>query len=305
MTTCSKLGKISKISALTAALFIAAISLQWSRFELKFNYPKPQRTDPLYLPNIEKVKLITLGYDNLASNILWFNTLNYFGKQIAEDKDIKWLGHMCSLVSDLNPKATQAVEFCVTMLSWMAKEPKLSANLLDKAVLAEPGYWRLWYLRGFNSWYFLENKKQAKTDLAYAASLPGAPSFLASLASRLIAEEDNPHIAVQFLKELIQKTADQNAKKVLEERLKHGYVSEQLYYLKKKLEEFRKIKGASPKDLNDLVLAKIIPGIPKDPFGGTYSLDDSGQVVNTSGLTGLKFTGKTATTGLARFEKDR
>src|SRR5688500_15595894 len=42
---------------------------------------------PLYLPSVEHVRLITLGYNGMFSDLLWFNTLNYFGKQYKENRD--------------------------------------------------------------------------------------------------------------------------------------------------------------------------------------------------------------------------
>ena len=249
------------------------------------------------------VKLITLGYDQFASDILWFNTLNYFGKQFEGNKDLHWFGHMCELVSSLDEKARHVYEFCATLLSWVAKEPQKSAELLSKAISAEPDYWRYRYLRGFNYWYFLDRRDLAQKDLSYAAKLKDAPPFLASLASRLMASDDHPRTAIAFLKDLIENTNDRHAKQALKEKLKLAQISYDLHILREKAAEYQAKYGAAPKSFSELVEAKMLRGIPLDPYGRAYRIDrESGEIRSKSGEQGLEFFGKTAKTGLARHD---
>ena len=174
---------LTTLTATCLILFVVAglstISLRTSLSRFSVSAPEQE---PLYLPAIEKVKLVTLGFDNLASDLLWFNTINYFGKQIQAHKDFRWLSHMCSLVTDLDPKAVHVFEFCSTMLSWVAKQPKESEQLLSKAIDKKPEYWRYLSLRGFTRWYSLEDKTSALADLSQASKLPEAPHSLASIA---------------------------------------------------------------------------------------------------------------------------
>lgn len=253
---------------------------------------------PLYLPETKYVKLITLGFNNFASDILWFNTLNYFGKRYQAGRDYKWLANNCNLVTTLNPNAFDAIEFCASLLSWSAKEPETSNKILASAIKNHPQVWRFRYLRGFNYWYFLENREKAREDLLAASTLPDAPPFLASLASRLLASDQDPEVAVSFLQNVIRNTKDQTAKEALTEKLKLAFVSLDIKMLAKLLDLYQQRNGSKADSLQALVDGGYIKAIPKDPFGGSYFIDESGQVKTTSGKTGLTFSGKTAKTGI-------
>ena len=210
-------------------------ALKQSKSQMQAALPEQS---PLYLPEAKKVRTVTLGFDQLASDILWFQTLNYFGKQIERKRDIPWLAHMCDLVTDLDRKAKHAFEFCSTLLSWVAKDPNTSVRLLDRAIDEDPNYWRYYYIRGFTHWYFLDDRKKAAKDLSKAAGLPDAPLFLSSLAGRMLASDDSPATAIRFLKNLIEQNKDPHAKTVLHEKLKLAYVSRDLKALQKQMSYF-------------------------------------------------------------------
>jgi hypothetical protein len=201
-----------------AVLFLCLANL--SARQLDTFLIKPVADTPLYLPESKYVKLVTLGFDNAASDLIWFQTINYFGKQYKANSDFKWLYLMCDLVSSLDARQKHVYEFCGTLLSWMAKQPELSNQILTKGIAAMPQWWRLYYLRSFNNWYFLENMEVAQADLSHASRLPEAPLFLTKIASRMMIAGNNPQLAVDYLRDLIRNTRDKNVASALTERLK-------------------------------------------------------------------------------------
>jgi tetratricopeptide (TPR) repeat protein len=261
----------------------------------------PDRNDPLYLPSQHYVRLVTLGYDSFASSILWFNTLSYFGKHYRTDQDYRWLAQMCDLVTSLDSRAEHVYEFCATLLSWVAQKPQESHILLTRAVINNPGSWRLRYLRGFNSWYFLGDMQGAQLDLTQAAALPQAPGFLASIASRLLADSQSPQVAIAFLTEMLRGTSDPNVRQALENRLKRAVLKRDLLLLDEALKHYVASFGSLPENIGQLAERHILSAIPQEPFGGTYFIElSSGRVKSSSGEKPLEFYGKTAGTGLMR-----
>lgn len=292
-----------------AALLLLAASvslLSWSKTNLRARHAQYNRAHheaPLYLPEAKYVRLVTLGFDGFLSDILWFNTVNYFGKQYLGQKDYQWLFHMCTLVTRLDPNALHVYEFCGSLLSWIAKQPDRSNRILSEAIEHHPLNWRFYYLRGFNYWYFMENLERAKEDLLRASRVPGAPTFLASLASRLVAATENPHTAINFLKDLIDNAEDPTVQKALGEKLKLAYVSRDTERLERLAAEYRERSGKPAASLDDLVAAGVLKFIPSDPFGDQYRLDPAtGHVISESARRGLSFEGKTARTGLLKGE---
>ena len=213
---------------LFAVLALVSVSLAWSKAQLRQKKDEiRQETEetPLYLPDAKYIRLVTLGFDTFWSRILWFNTVNYFGKQFLADSDYRWLYHNCKLVTQLDERATHAFEFCGTLLSWMAREPERSNEILTHAIQAHPDAWRFRYLRGFNYWYFLSRRDLAKEDFRIGSTLPEAPPVLASLATRLMVAEDDPQTAIAFLVDLIENTKDEHVKQALGEKLKRAVIN--------------------------------------------------------------------------------
>lgn len=255
---------------------------------------------PLYLPNVNYVRLVTLGYNTLVSDLLWFDTLNYFGKQLTTNKDYQWLDHMCKLVTSLDSKALHVYEFCSTFLSWFAHQSKLSTKLLTDGINANPNYWRLYYLRGFNYWYFEEDFDLAREDFVSASKFPDSPDFLANLAARLLVKTKSPDSAMQFLDEMEKRTNNESIKTALSAKRKEAVIAQHIDFLREALRRYKNKNSRSPQTLDELISAKIITSIPNEPFGGDYRLDENGEPFSSSGHRGLDFRGNVAknTSGL-------
>lgn len=274
-------------------------SRDWLRDEQSTQAPRA----PLYLPKARYVKLVTLGYDNLAGDILWFNTINYFGREYLGNQDFKWLTEMCELVTTIDNRSLHVYEFCGTLLSWIAKEPRRSNRILTLAIGKHPSHWRFRYLRGFNYWYFLNQKEKAKQDFAVAAKLPDAPPFLASLASRLMVDMESPEVAIEYLKEMLSETNNTSVRAALKDKLKRAVISRDKRKLKQLIVHWEKKHNKPLESLRQLVTAGMLRFIPQDPFGGQYSFNtETRSIDNTSGQKGLEFFGKTAQTGIFREE---
>jgi tetratricopeptide (TPR) repeat protein len=179
-----------------------------------------QTDEVLYLPNGEALSFMSFGYRNALARILWFNTINYFGKHYGTDKNYRWLFHMCNLVTDLDPRATHVYEFGAIMLSWEVNAPEEAIKLLTKAIQNFPNDWKYYYLRGFTSMFFLERNTEAQADFARGALLPGAHSIMARLAARVASKSQNREEAIRLLRELLETTTDPQAHGVIQKRLR-------------------------------------------------------------------------------------
>ena len=184
------------------------------------NERKSHFDDALYLPNGEALHLISFGFRNALARVLWFNTINYFGKEYATSRNYRWLYHMCDLVTTLDPRALHVFKFGAVMLAWEANEPKLSIALLNKVIELRPRDWHFFYLRGFTSMFFLKDNEAARKDFIAGARLPDAPPIMARLAARVASDEQNDREAEELLRDLIKNTSDPVAREALASRLK-------------------------------------------------------------------------------------
>jgi len=249
-----------------------------SHFRENITQHKSSESTPLYLPQAKHLKLITFGFEHFVSDIIWFRSINYFGKQLSKKESIPWLAHMCDLVTDLNPKSATRYDFCSSLVSWVAKDPKSTVKLLTRAIAHNPNYWRYYYIRGFNYWYFLDDIDRAAKDFKKGASLEDAPLFLGTLASKLLSKDPNQSII--FLENMIKNTKDKNAIKALEDNLKLAYVSRDIALIKKAANIYEQRNSKKAEKMTDLVQHKLIAFVTKDPYGDKYYIDDLGQILS-------------------------
>jgi tetratricopeptide (TPR) repeat protein len=239
----------------------------------------------LYLPNGRFLNAMSFGYRNALGNIIWLSTLNYFGKHHRTDQNFMWLGHMCALVSELNPRALTPLTFCANMLAWEAHEPEQAVAILSKAITHHPNNWELYYLRGFTSFYFLKQSESAKKDFMYAATLPGVHPLVVRLAAQKLISSDNAATAIEFLENILSTTTDPISKEALESRLREAAFHRDIQTLSEAMRVFVIQKGENAARLQELVEAGIIAHLPVEPFGGSYIIDSStGQIQGTSPL---------------------
>lgn len=210
---------------------------------------------------------------------------------------------MCDLVTSLDSRASHVYEFCGTLLSWIAKEPESSNKILNKGILADPTNWKLYYLKGFNQWYFLEDFKNAKETLKISSSLKGAPPMIANLAAKISSSYGSPEEAINFLSESIKSNKDPIAENALGRKLKEAYVARDILILNKLLGKFYAENSQKPRSWEDLINAHYLKRLPKDPLGDIYEFNQETLETKSKTLNlGLVFRGKTARTGIFKNE---
>ena len=269
---------------LLSCLLCAAASLrQMLHTHSELTLEQANAYEVLYLPSGKALQFTSFGYKVLLSNLLWFNTISYFGKHYAKDRDYRWLGHMCDLVTNLDPRKDFAYDFCSTILSWEANAPDKSFVLLTRAIENFPTNWRFYYLRGFTSMYFLKNEEAAREDFIRASKLPAAHPIVARLAAKKIALSGGLEEALIFLHEMLRDAKNQFQQQALTERYREVRYELDFQNLAKALDIYRQKTGREALQLEDLIKEKIVKNLPLDPFGGAYYLDSkSGEVRSTS-----------------------
>lgn len=243
----------------------------------------------LYLPSGKALNFLSLGYRNTLADLLWFNTINYFGKHYQTDRNYSWFGHMCDLVTDLDPKAPAVHEFCSAMLSWESSQPELAIKILTKAINNKPADYFYYYLRGFTYMHFLNDNQKAHLDFVQAAKFPDANLTVKRLAASTATLYGDPETAMALLSDLVSRATEPNQKKALEDRLKEARYELDCRALEKAIAIYKDKFGSLPKDIEALSSSGIVSKLPLDPFGGKYYfVSPTAEIKSTSNRQRLK-----------------
>jgi hypothetical protein len=238
----------------------------------------------IYLPPTRFLQAVALGYQQVLANVLWFRTINYFGRHYQSDRVYPWLASMCNAVTDLDPRAEYVYSFGGVILPWEADRIDDGIALLEKGTRNLPSSWRLHYMLGFSYYYFKDDLGAASRTLRTATFLPGAPGFVSRLAASVDAAYQGPSSAVDFLAEFERYDANGELRNVIRERIRELSLSGDIDTLEAAVRAFQVQAGRPPSELSELVSAGILTAIPQEPFGGRYVLDhSSGHVMSTSG----------------------
>ncbi len=234
----------------------------------------------LYFPKGEHLKAVSFGFQNALSNYLWFQTVNYFGKHYREDQNYYWLSHMCNVITDLDPYHKELYEFCSYLVAWENKNTVAGQKLLSKGIQFNPKYWRFYYLRGMNHVMFDKDEVAARDDFIAASKAPDAPFFVNSLATKQIANLNNPETAVSFLIEMIENAKDPNQKRALEEHLKKTLNEISIAKLEAYRDQYQEKFKSLPKSVKDLKSVGALDTELLDPNGEIYRIDEKGALAS-------------------------
>lgn len=172
-----------------------------------------------YIPSGKGLEIFSIGYLNALSDLLWFKTINYFGKHFRSEKNYQWLKSYLKLVIQLNPKASHVYEFGATMLAWEAEDPSGAIEILNSAITEFPNDWYFYHLRGFTKLYFLHDFHGAKEDYVLAASKPNVHSAIKELADKDFSNISEKFMAIGVLRTMIATSPDPTTKVILEKKL--------------------------------------------------------------------------------------
>ena len=158
-----------------------------SDFTAKTKRATLESSQPL-VPPLPVLQALSLGNPSLAADVLWLQTIQYFG---IGDPDGKYpaLGPLLNDITRLDPKDEPPYELGLVVLPFMDQSPQ-AIELGLRAQTAIPNNGLLTYYLA--SVYHLDYKDYQNAAKYYqlAAKEPGAPSAATSLAGTVLSKLD-------------------------------------------------------------------------------------------------------------------
>jgi len=277
------MNAISGPLALWTTGALLAVSLGALQIPLThWNNSKPKSQRVMYLPNGEYLRMASLGYRELAADLLWLQAIQVMGERKLSEEAGHWLYDALDRITTLDPKFVRAYEAGSHALCTLVVLPEQSIRLLEKGMQHNPQEWKLPFLSGINYYFELADDEKAAEAMAKAASLPGAPESLARLAAKLFVSAKSPQQAVELLAKVYEETSDENVRKMLEVRLKESIVERDLQILEQAISQYQANYSRRPERLENLVGPGLLRELPREPFGGRYLYEPKTGAVRSS-----------------------
>jgi hypothetical protein len=232
------------------------------------------------------LKITSLEFKGIVSDLLFIKAMVFEGSthERKEQPRIKpeewqWLDKVLTASTDLDPYFSDPYLLANAHMTWEGGMIRETNILLEKGTRYRDWDWMLPFFAGFNHFFFLHDNAKAAEDLVTASQRLGPSEQLLSLASRLSYKEKKTENAILFLEAVAKKTEDERLKKEYETRVR---ALQARLLLEKAVSAYKEKLGRAPTSLQRMIEKGILKEIPRDPYGGIFSISPDGQITCTS-----------------------
>lgn len=242
----------------------------------------------LYLWSPKHVRRLFPGFENLAADLYWLRTVQYFGGQrlFAQEKRFELLYPLIEITTGLDERLEIAYRYGATFLSeappFGAGRPHEGAAILQRGATALPHSWRLRQDLGFFHFLYLRDATRASEILLDASKIPGAPFWLRSLAADLLAKGGERAMARKMWKEMDEQAEEGILRANAQLWLQIFDALDQADHLTALVGEYHRKEGRRPASLEDLGKAGLSTGPVFDTTGVPFLYDAQSGVVRVS-----------------------
>lgn len=237
----------------------------------------------LYVPSGQALKRMSLGYSGLLADIYWTRAVQYFGARVQHrGARFDLLPSLLDITTDLDPRLMPAYETGSIFLSQKppvgAGDPDRAVALLEKGIKANPESWQLYLALGFIHYMDRKDYKAAQEAFETGSDVPGAAGWMKVMAARMAEHRGDLSTARMLWKAIYDTQANEDVRKNAIEHLRSLEADAGINVLNQRVQAYRQNTGALPRDWQDLVRERLLPGIPLDPFGKPFRLMPDGTV---------------------------
>jgi len=178
---------------------------------------KKHKLEVLYLPSGQFVTQASLGYRDLAADVLWFRMVQYYGGYRMGENDIALFAHLVDVITDLDPQFVYAYVFGALIIAQDLGQFEQGIGFLEKGVRNNPEDWWLPFELGFLHYVYARDYARALFYFEKAARLPGAGPQAARFAAFVAAKAGYVETSIAMWEELAR-TSDNKYIRELAER---------------------------------------------------------------------------------------
>jgi hypothetical protein len=161
-----RFGSVSVGIVLVGALVTVTAQVQEYRF-------RPYLYDNLYLPSGKFVEQASVGYHQLAADLVWFQAVQYFGGYAKSEHSLAYFEGLIDIVTDLDPHFIFPYIFGSVVMAQDMGELEHGVELLKKGMRCNPQQWSLPFEIGFLNYVVHGDADVAMHYFSLASKLPG------------------------------------------------------------------------------------------------------------------------------------
>ncbi len=247
----------------------------------------------LYIEDGELLKKALLGFENLAADLYWLRTVQYFGgkRRQVTDKRYDLLAPLLEMTTTLDPNFKIAYSYGATFLSephpMGAGVPLKGIEHVDRGIANHPDYWRFYLDKGFIYAAFLHDYDKAAEAFLEGDKIPGAPYWMKNIASRILTEGGEREMARELWRIVYETAENDQIRENAVVHLAQLDALDQMEVLEGVIASFQEEEGRLPKGWQEMIQRSYLNRVPLDPSGNPYLLEPATGRVEVSAASGL------------------
>jgi tetratricopeptide (TPR) repeat protein len=163
---------------------------------------KKHQLEVLYLPSGHFIEQATLGYHDLAADVLWLKMVQYYGGYRMGENDLELFSHLVDVITDLDPQFTFAFIFGALIIAEDVGNFDRGITFLEKGIRNNPDNWSLPFELGFLYYVYARDYARALFYFRTASELPGAGPQAARFAAFVAARAGYIETSIALWEEL-------------------------------------------------------------------------------------------------------
>jgi hypothetical protein len=196
--------------ALVASLGVATARVQEFRV-------RPYLHTNLYLPSGKFVAEASLGYRELAADLVWFQAVQYFGGYAKSQHSLAYFDALIGIVTDLDPHFTFPYIFGSVVLTQDLGDFERGVEILKKGMLANPTDTEFAFQIGFLHYIAGGDVSGAVRYFDLARRLPGGHPRAERFAAFAAGKSGHVETSIRMWEEIAE-TAEQPYMREVAER---------------------------------------------------------------------------------------
>jgi tetratricopeptide (TPR) repeat protein len=274
-----------------ALLVTVSIALQVRRDNGWQAYDPP--TPVMWLQAGPAMERATLGYQALVADIYWIRAVVYYGRQrLSEGRgNYDLLYPLLDLATSLDQRFLAAYRFGAFFLSEREPggpdRPDLAIRLLERGLERNPTRWEFPHDIGFVYYFSYRDYPRAAEWFERGSTLPAAPIWLRTMAATTLAVGGDRENARVLWRHLYEDAESDALKENALIRLAQLDAFDAIDQLNPIVRRHKEKTGRFPATWAELITARVLRDIPRDPTGTPYFLDSVNEDVRISSTSKL------------------
>lgn len=169
---------------------------------------RPYLHTNLYLPSGKFVQQASLGYNELAGDMVWFQAVQYFGGYAKSEHDLAYFAGLIDIVNELDPHFVFPYVFGAVVLAQDLHDMDRGVRVLRRGMERNPQNWELPFQIGFLYYTVKRDRAMAAHYFDLASRLPGGEERAARFAAFVYSRAGHTETSIRMWEE-IERDADQ------------------------------------------------------------------------------------------------